>query len=257
LARINRAIYDEAQSYSKEIGLPTPHTVTVVKPSGSVSKLFLLSEGWHLPNKREYLRYVQFRNDDPLVEVYKAAGYPYRELVQYSGTTIIGFPTAPTLTTLGMGDALVTSTEATPEEHFTWLMLGEKYWIHGTEQNGELVKGNYGQSISYTLQYNPKVVSLEHFQDMLLKYQGEVRCCAVMPITDVSSYEYNPEQGVLREEYMEILARIQKSDIRVVEDVAKEHVDCATGGCPISWDENDTQAEDGNNDYETELENAA
>jgi len=238
LSRINRAIYAEAETYSKEIGLPTPHTVTCVKPSGSVSKLFLLSEGWHLPSRREFLRYVQFRNDDPLVGVYKAAGYPTRELVQYSGTTIVGFPTAPTLTTLGMGDALVTSSEATPEEHFKWLMLGEKYWIHGTDDAGVPVKGNYGQSISYTLQYDPKIVSLAHFQEMILKYQSEVRCCAMMPQTDNSvAYEYQPEQGVRREEYLEILARIQSSTV-VAESVSREHVDCASGGCPISWDEN-------------------
>lgn len=241
LARINRAVYDEAESYSKEIGLPTPHTVTVVKPSGSVSKIFLLTEGWHLPARREFLRWVQFRNDDPLVAIYKSAGYPTRELVHYTGTTIVGFPTAPTLTGLGMGDALVTASEATPEEHFKWLMLGEKYWIHGTDRDGQPVKEEYGQSISYTLQYDPKTVSLRHFQDMLLKYQGEVRCCAVMPVSSTTAYEYNPEQGVLREEYMEMLARIQEAAVAVTEGVAREHVDCASGGCPVAWDENNTE----------------
>lgn len=235
LARLNRAAHDEAVSYSKEIGLPTPHTVTTIKPSGTTSKLFGLTEGWHLPSMREYLRWVQFRSDDALVPVYRAAGYPTRELVQYSGTVIVGFPTAPTITELGMGDALVTAAEATPEEQFKWLMLGEKYWIHGTDENGEPVKSNYGNQISYTLKYRPEIVSLEDFQEMMLRYQSEVRCCSVMPQADTSSYEYTPEQGVRREEYMEMLARIQ--EISVGEDIGKEHVDCAGGACPVDFNQ--------------------
>lgn len=229
MAWFSEAAHDEAVSYSKEVGLPTPHTITTIKPSGTTSKLFGLTEGWHLPTLREYLRWVQFRSDDALVPVYKAAGYPTRELVQYTGTTIVGFPTAPTITELGMGDKLVTAAEATPEEQFQWLMLGEKYWINGV--NG------YGNQISYTLKYKPDVVGLAEFQEMILKYQSEVRCCSVMPQADVSSYEYQPEQGVKREEYMEMLARIQ--EVSISEDIGKEHVDCAGGACPVDFNQGD------------------
>lgn len=237
LARLNRAVYDEAISYSKEVGLPTPHTATTIKPAGTTSKLFGLTEGWHLPSMREYVRWVQFRVDDPLVPVYRAAGYPTRDLVQYSGTVIVGFPTAPVLTTLGMGDALVTAGEATPEEQFQWLMLGEKYWIHGTDEHGVPVKGNYGNQISYTLKYKPDLVSMPEFQAMVLKYQSEVRCCSVMPQIDTAAFEYQPEQGIRREEYMEMLARIQ--EVSVGEDIGKEHVDCAGASCPIDFNQGD------------------
>jgi hypothetical protein len=39
-----------------------------MKPAGTTSKLFGLTEGAHLPSMREYLRWVQFRNGDPLIE---------------------------------------------------------------------------------------------------------------------------------------------------------------------------------------------
>src|ERR1035441_2997561 len=87
-------------AFAQEMGVKVPHTMTTIKPAGTTSKLFLLTEGWHLPSMREFLRWVQFRSDDPLIKIYKLNGYPTRELQQYSGTTIVGFPTAPTITTL-------------------------------------------------------------------------------------------------------------------------------------------------------------
>ena len=71
LARFKRAVVDEAEKYSKKLGVTVPHTNTTIKPAGTTSKLFGLSEGAHLPAMREYIRWVQFREDDPLVKKYK------------------------------------------------------------------------------------------------------------------------------------------------------------------------------------------
>jgi hypothetical protein len=238
LARFNRAVADEATSYAKELGVKVPHTMTTIKPAGTTSKLFLLTEGWHLPSMKRFLRWVQFRSDDPLVEVYRAAGYPVRELKSYSGTTIVGFPTEPAICTTMPDADIVTAAEATPEEQFKWLMLGEKYWINGTDEDGVPLEANYGNQISYTLKYRPDRVDFEHFRAMILKYQSQVRCCSVMPQEDVGSYEYSPEERVSQEQFDAIVAAIN-SKSALKEDVGFEHVDCAGGACPVSWDENE------------------
>jgi ribonucleoside-triphosphate reductase (formate) len=231
LARFNRTVKDEAEKYCKKIQVSAPHTMTTIKPAGTTSKLFLLTEGWHLPSMREFLRWVQFRNEDPLVKEYQERGYPTRELKQYQGTTIVGFPTAPAITRLGMGDKLVTAAEATPEEQYKWLMLGEKYWIHGTDENGNSVKEKYGNQISYTLKYKPDVVSYQEFKDMMAKYQSKISCCSVMPQVDAAAYEYQPEQPVSSEEYKEIVSKIRLTK----EDLDFTHIDCAAGACPIDF----------------------
>ena len=97
LSRFKRAIVDEAFNYSTELGVTVPHTNTTFKPAGTTSKLFGLTEGAHLPSMREFVRWVQFRYDDPLVAEYAAKGYPVKHLVSYSGTTVVGFPTKPVL----------------------------------------------------------------------------------------------------------------------------------------------------------------
>jgi adenosylcobalamin-dependent ribonucleoside-triphosphate reductase len=232
MARFNRAVREEALSYAKEIGVSVPHTMTTVKPAGTTSKLFGLTEGWHLPSMAWYLRWVQFRNDDPLVNEYIKNGFPHRKLIQYNQTTIIGFPTAPVITQLGMADKLVTAGEATPSEQYQWLKLGEKYWINGTDAAGVPVKESYGNQISYTLKYKPELVDYKHFRKMLKDHQSQIRCCSVMPQVDTSVYEYQPEERVSRERFEEIQANIRQ---QMQEDIGKEHVECEGGSCPIDF----------------------
>lgn len=199
----------------------------------TTSKLFGLTEGAHLPSMREYLRWVQFRNDDPLVAEYEAKGYPIRKLKTYSGTTIVGFPTAPMICTLGMGEKLVTAAEATPEEQYQYLRLIEKYWIVGVEEDGVTPLEDRGNQVSYTLKYDPSVVGFEEFKRTLLEGQATVRCCSVMPQSDTSAYEYQPEEPVTKHEFELIAQAIQESEVK--EDVDFAHIDCGSGACPIDF----------------------
>ncbi|WP_342234577.1 ribonucleoside-diphosphate reductase [Inquilinus sp. OTU3971] len=233
LARFARAVSDEARAYSEVLGVVVPHTDRTIKPAGTTSKLFGLTEGAHLPAMREYLRWVQFRNDDPLVAEYEAKGYPVKRLQTYSGTTIVGFPTAPVITQLGMGDKLVTAPEATPEEQYRYLRLLETFWIRGVDEDLWLMEET-GNQVSYTLKYDPKVVSLAEFRHAMLSQQSKVRCASVMPAVDTTAYEYQPEQPVSKHEFEMIAAAIIADDAK--EDVDFAHVDCGTGACPVDFD---------------------
>lgn len=232
LSHLKRAIQDEAKKYSAKMGVACPHTDTTVKPSGTISKLFGLTEGWHLPSMAWYMRWVQFRMDDPLIQEYEAAGYPVRTLKKYKNTVIVGFPTIPEIVGIMDPSKLVTAAQATPEEQYQWLMLGEKYWIRGVDVSGIPLATDTGNQISYTLKYNPKTVSIDQFRNTIREYQGKVRCCSVMPQEEGSSYEYLPEQPVSQAEYNSIVNGITKL---VKEDVGVEHVDCAAGGCPVDF----------------------
>jgi len=223
LKRFADAVDDECRKYAAELGVTIPHTNRTMKPAGTTSKLFGLTEAAHLPSMRKLLRWVQFRNDDPLVAKYRAAGYPVRELKSYSGTTIVGFPTAPIITTLGMGDKLVTANEASIEEQFRWLQLLEHYWL------GQ----DTGNQISYTLKYEPAKYSFEDFEALMFENVRNVRAVSVMPFEDTSSYEYLPEEPVSDAMFDYLLANINES---LEEDVDRAHVDCASGACPIDFE---------------------
>ena len=233
VSRFKRAIVDEARAYAKLLGVAVPHTDTTFKPAGTTSKLFGLTEGAHLPTMREFLRWVQFRHDDPLVAEYAAKGYPIRQLKTYEGTTIVGFPTRPTICDMDGGDWVVTAAEATPEDQYKFLRLLEKYWLTGVAEDGVTPLAETGNQVSYTLKYDPKLIDFDRFIDTLIEGQFSIRCCSVMPQTDATAYEYTPEEATTKAEYEMIRAAI-KNDSQV-EDIGLEHVDCGSGGCPVDF----------------------
>lgn len=201
----------------------------------TISKLFGLTEGVHLPAMRQYLRWVQFRHDDPLVAEYRSRGYPVRSLETYKGTDIVGFPTQPGITalaeSLGLEDKVVTAPEATPDEQFAWLRLLEKWWIRG----GPSV--DTGNQLSYTLKFFPDRVSRSAFGDMMAKHMPTVKCVSVMPSGDTSAYEYLPEQALPKHDYERMAATIEAANKgeTMVESIDQVHVECEGGACPISF----------------------
>lgn len=225
----------EGAAYARELGMRRPVTVTTVKPAGTTSKLFGLTEGAHLPARAHYLRWVQFKGtrdpatgawaagSDPLLADYAARGYPMRELVTFPGMTIVGFPTVPLLARLGLEDRLVTASEATPSEHYRWLRLLERHWI-GAEQ---------GNQVSYTLKVFTDRHDLDAFRAIVLREQPEVRCCAVLPTRPdhALGYEYLPEEEIPAEAFAAVVAAINDSAVEEAVDMA--HLQCASGVCPI------------------------
>lgn len=240
LSRFSRAVKDEARRYAAELGVSVPHTDTTIKPAGTTSKLFGLTEGWHLPPYAEYLRWVQFKEDDPLVDQYSLLGYPIRSnLKNYRGMVIVGFPTVPTIATLGMGDELVLAGDASPEDQYRWLMLGEKYYIQGVTEDGDPLPDS-GNQISYTLKLKPDQVSMEEYKRVLIDLQSQVKCCSVMLQEDTSAYEYLPEEALTKAQYEEVMRSIMGQAVK--EDIGFEHVDCASGACPIDFSESRAQS---------------
>lgn len=226
LREVAMAVEREAMFYSAELGVPMPATRRTIKPAGTTSKLFGLTEGAHLPSMREYLRWVQFRNDDPLILEYEAKGYPVRRnLKTYPGTTIVGFPTQLEICKLG---PVTTAAEATPEQQVRWVRLLETFWL--------LKDG--GNQISYTLKYDPKTVSRDQFASFMMASMPMVRAVSVMPQADTSAYEYQPEEPISQMDYDEMMLKITT----MKEDADKAHVDCAGGFCPIDFNKSNVPA---------------
>ncbi len=235
IARFKRAVVQEAENYAKYLKVNVPHTNTTIKPSGTVSKLFALSEGAHLPAMREYIRWVQFRDDDPIIKKYRRMKYPIKELKSYTGTVAIGFPTQPEICKLGMKDKLLTASEASPEEQYKWLMLLEKYWIVGVDEQGKPLP-DIGNQVSYTLKYDPDKVSFRKFSSMVRKYQPLIKTCSVMPKIDATAYEYQPEESVTINDFMKMVREIGMAtggEDKLLEDISLEHLKCDSGACPI------------------------
>ncbi|MCU0944981.1 MAG: recombinase [Rubritepida sp.] len=212
LARLSALAKDEALAEAARLGQAPPLTVTTIKPAGTTAKLFGLTEGAHLPARRHHLRWVQFRgrrgadgrwsaDADPQLPALAARGHPVRALTDRADTSIVAFPAAPLILSLGMGARLVTAAEATPAEHLAWLRLLEAHWI-GAER---------GNQVSYTLPFDPVRLDLAAFRALLLAEQPRLRACAFLPRHPAGRHEYLPEEEVTPERHAALLAALSPS----------------------------------------------
>lgn len=226
LALLRITTEKSAIEYSKLIGVNPPHTITTIKPSGTISKVMGCTEGAHLPSMGYYLRWVQFPKYDkdgfnPKVQDLMDRGYPMKDISsQYKDHVVIGFPTKLAIADM-LGDRLVTAAQAEPFEQYKWLQLLEEYWLGGEGHNNQ---------VSYTLKYNPKLINQETYSRTLLKYQSQVKCCAIMPQEDNSVYIYTPEEEITEFEYEQYVSDINKLEIEAYDEKSLE---CSSGACPI------------------------
>jgi adenosylcobalamin-dependent ribonucleoside-triphosphate reductase len=229
----NSIIADMQYMKLKNPDFVIPHTLFTIKPSGSVSKLFNLTEGAHLPSMRHYLRWVAMTTEDPLVKEYEELGYPVKHLKSYKNTAVVGFPTAPRICEFVPPNHIVTAGEASPDQQYTWLQRIEKYWL------GD----QYGGQISYTLKFDPEEISYEKFKEDILTYHRDVKCCSWMfqSKTDIANmltkYEYLPEEPIPYDRFSEIMVKVEANRNRkhseVHEQVDLALLECQNGYCPL------------------------
>lgn len=234
LDELSAAAKSEAARYAELLDLPVPFTVTTVKPAGTTSKLFGLTEGAHLPARRQFLRWVQFKgtrdasgcwtaDSDPLLAEYEAKGYPVRTLRTFPGMSIVGFPTLPRIQRLGVDERIVTAPEATPAEQYAWLGLLERHWLGASQ----------GNQVSYTLKIHTDRHDLAEFREIVIEHQPRVRCCSVLPSRPdhAMGYEYLPEEEISLADFLALTARIDDCGLHEAVDAA--HLQCASGACPV------------------------
>jgi adenosylcobalamin-dependent ribonucleoside-triphosphate reductase len=245
IAKLRKTVEESAIAFAKEVGVEIPHTMTTIKPSGTISKVMSCTEGAHLPAMSFYIRWVQFMKGDPAnkdmlnreVQALVDRGYLMKDIShKYADRVVVGYPTKLSISDL-MGDNVVTATEVSPTEQYAWLRLLEKYWLGGEGSNNQ---------VSYTLKYNPKNITYDQFMAMLVENQDTVKCCAVMQQEDIDTqeseklYGYLPEQPVSKLEFDQISSKIDKLKR---ESYDASMLECAGGACPIEKDQNDVASE--------------
>jgi adenosylcobalamin-dependent ribonucleoside-triphosphate reductase len=215
-----------ASHESVRLGLPQPHTVTTIKPSGTISKVLGCTEGAHLPAYAHYLRWVQYTKNGPEAADLEARGYPVKDVShQYAGHVVVGFPTCLGIAAM-MGDRVTLAGDATMTEQFRWLQRLECYWLGGLGSDSQ---------VSYTLKFNPEDVSYSEYMDHVLTYQPTVRACAVMPQIDKTAYAYQPEEPISPSTYAALVSRI---DALASEGYDEAALACEGGACPIEPNRN-------------------
>jgi hypothetical protein len=231
----------QALWYAHEMRIPAPLLVCTIKPSGTISKLPMISSGVHKSRAPYFIRRVRITASDPLAKVMMDAGYPVypsvvsngpseRELkamkpfelaqeLQKSSTWVIEFP-------VKTNAADKASDESAVEQLGRYLDF-QKYW---TDHN-----------TSITIQFSPDEVN--DLIDMLLKHWDEYVAVSFMP-KDTTAYPQLPEEPITQSEYEDKASRlafIQHRDIvEALKDLERTNLatelldaDCDAGYCPV------------------------
>jgi len=202
-------------SYSEWLCVRESVRVTTVKPSGSVSLLSGATPGVHWgPGGEFYLRAIRFGNQDPMLHLFKAAGYKIEDDLVSANTSVVYFPVA--------------SGHKRSEKHVS---LFEKIGLAATAQKYWSDNG-----VSVTLSFD-KEEEKKFVAPALNMYEGQLKAVSFLPMGN-KTYPQQPYTEITREEYNSYVGTIGKIDWSAIYD-GKDNLDaesekyCSTDACEI------------------------
>ena len=205
--------YDK--KYSEWLCVRESIRVTTVKPSGSVSILSGATPGVHwMPGGKFYLRAIRFGNTDPMLHLFKAAGYKIEPALYSDNTSVVYFPISSGIKR--------SEKDVTIFEKMALAATAQKYW----SDNG----------VSVTLSFD-KETEKQHVAPVLNMYEGQLKAVSFLPMgNDV--YEQQPYTEITEEEYDYYIGRIAKIDFSAIYDgvdnlEAQGEAYCTTDYCEI------------------------
>jgi ribonucleoside-triphosphate reductase len=201
--------------YSEWLCVRESVRVTTVKPSGSVSLLSGATPGVHWgPGGEFYLRAIRFGNQDPMLHLFKAAGYKIEDDLVSANTSVVYFPVAS-----GHKRA---EKQVSLFEKIGLAATAQKYW----SDNG----------VSVTLSFD-KETEKQFVAPALNMYEGQLKAVSFLPMGN-KTYPQQPYTEISREEYNAYVGTIGKIDWSAIYD-GKDNLDaesekyCSTDACEI------------------------
>jgi adenosylcobalamin-dependent ribonucleoside-triphosphate reductase len=201
--------------YSEWLCVRESVRVTTVKPSGSVSLLSGATPGVHWgPGGEFYLRAIRFGHQDPMLHLFKAAGYKIEDDLVSANTSVVYFPVAS-----GHKRA---EKQVSLFEKIGLAATAQKYW----SDNGVSV------TLSFDLEEEKKFIA-----PALNMYEGQLKAVSFLPMGN-KTYPQQPYTEISREEYNAYVGTIGKIDWSAIYD-GKDNLDaesekyCSTDACEI------------------------
>jgi len=204
-------------SYSEWLCVRESVRVTTVKPSGSVSLLSGATPGVHWgPGGEFYLRAIRFGNTDPMLHLFKAAGYKIEADLVSANTSVVYFPVAS-----GHKRA---EKQVSLFEKIGLAATAQKYW----SDNG----------VSVTLSFD-KEEEKKFIAPALNMYEGQLKAVSFLPMGN-KTYPQQPYSEISREEYNSYVGKIGKIDWSAIYDgvenlEAEGEAYCSTDACEIKF----------------------
>lgn len=217
LDKVYAAIQEENVKYSKELKVPESIRTTVVKPSGTVSKLLDQQgyEGIHPAFSRYIIQRIRFAANDPLIPVLRAAKHQMEPVIRFDGTYDNNTMVV---------DFYVEAPEGMPvadEDWDTWKQLdvvkmAQEHWAD--------------QSVSVTVYYRKEeIAELKLWLADNLQY---IKTISFLCHSD-HGFKQAPKEKITKDQFARLSARVKAIDFDEIAEGDLESQECVSGACPI------------------------
>ena len=218
LDRVYAEIQRENKSYSKKLGIPESIRTTVVKPSGTVSKVLDMYgyEGIHAAYSRYIIQRVRFAANDPLILLLRDAGHHIEPVKKLDGTQDYG--------TLVV-DFYVQAPDGYPvadEDWDTWKQLdvyktAQRHWSD--------------QSVSVSVYYDRREIDK-------IKTWIQYNLCEIKSISflcrDAHGFVQAPKEKITKLVFEKLSSKIKPIDVdKIGEGGEIDGLECEGGICPV------------------------
>ena len=201
--------------YSEWLCVRESIRVTTVKPSGSVSILSGATPGVHWgPGGNYFLRAIRFGDADPMLHLFKAAGYKIEKDLVSANTQVVYFPVA--------SGHPRSEKDVSLFEKIGLAATTQKYW----SDNG----------VSVTLSFD-KETETKHIAPALHMHEGQLKAVSFLPMGN-TVYPQQPYTQITKEEYESYIGKIAKINFDAiyngVENLEAEGESyCTTDACML------------------------
>ncbi|CAB4164482.1 RTPR, ribonucleoside-triphosphate reductase, adenosylcobalamin-dependent [uncultured Caudovirales phage] len=210
---LNIKKYDH--QYSEWLCVRESIRVTTVKPSGSVSILSGATPGVHWgPGGKFFMRAIRFGDSDPMIHLFKAAGYKIEDDVVSANTKVVYFPIA--------SEHERAEKDVSLFEKIALAATAQKYW----SDNG----------VSVTLSFDKETES-KFVAPALHMYEGQLKAVSFLPMGN-TVYPQQPYTEITEQEYNSYVGQIAKINWDAIYDgvenlEAQGEAYCTTDVCEI------------------------
>jgi hypothetical protein len=217
LDRVYASIQEENISYAKELGINPSIRTTVVKPSGTMSKMMgASSEGVHPAYSRYFIQRIRIASNDPLIPRLRDSGHYMEPVQRFDGTMEHDTQVV---------DFYVKTPEGCPvaDEGFdTWkqlevLQMAQKHWAD--------------QAVSVTVYYKPE--DLGKVKEWVTTHLDEVKTISFLRHSG-HGFIQAPKQPITADEYDRLSSQVRPlADGELAAGEAVDGLECSSGACPV------------------------
>jgi ribonucleoside-triphosphate reductase len=217
LDRAYQAIAQENSSYSRELGIPESIRTTVVKPSGTLSKVFDCRgyEGIHPAFSRYMIQRVRFASNDKLIPLLREAGHHIEPEQKLDGT-------------INHGTLVVDFYQAAPEG----FPVADEGWDLTHQLNTVKFAQRWwaDQSVSVTVYYKKSEIGF--VKEWLRENLSNIKTISFLCHND-HGYNQAPKSSLTKEQYEKAMAKLKPIAFDRIEEGNLESQECAGGSCPV------------------------